>query len=157
MSPRRKWKWPRGVWLSAGDALTRVHHATDRLVWCFEGFCYCSLWVTTQRVIIHEQLMKNNYFLRLKTKEKNMKMDERLKQAIWKNLIWKVLISNYESPFILFQQLSRILSLSALATLPKTQIMFTQTMATDGQSRLILLGIRFTRNANADCLTQHKF
>lgn len=85
-----------------------------------------------------------------------MKMDKRLKQAIWKNLIWKVLISNYESPFILFQQLSRILSLSALATLPKTQIMFTQ-MATDGQSRLILLGIRFTRNANADCLTQHKF
>ena len=101
--------------------------------------------------------MKNNYFLRLKTNEKNMKMDERLKQAIWKNLIWKVLISNYVSPFILFQQLSRTLSLSALATLPKTQIMFTQTMATDGQSRLILLGIRFTRNANADCLTQHKF
>lgn len=84
-------------------------------------------------------------------------MDKRLKQAIWKNLIWKVLISNYESPFILFQQLSRTLSLSALATLPKTQIMFTQTMATDGRSRLILLGIRFTRNANADCLTQHKF
>lgn len=84
-------------------------------------------------------------------------MDKRLKQAIWKNLIWKVLISNYESPFILFQQLSRILSLSALATLPKTQIMFTQTMATDGQPRLILLGIRFTRNANVDCLTQHKF
>lgn len=50
--------------------------------------------------------MKNNYFLRLKTKEKNMKMDKRLKQAIWKNLIWKVLISNYVSPFILFQQLS---------------------------------------------------
>ena len=98
---------------------------------------------------------ENNYFLRLKTKEKNMKMDKRLKQAIWKNLIWKVLISNYVSPFILFQQLSRTLSLSALATLPKTQIMFTQTMATDGQSRLILLGIRFTRNAN--CLTQHKF
>lgn len=92
-----------------------------------------------------------------KLKKKNMKMDKRLKQAIWKNLIWKVLISNYESPFILFQQLSRILSLSALATLPKTQIMFTQTMATDGQSRLILLGIRFTRNANVDCLTQHKF
>lgn len=100
--------------------------------------------------------MKNNYFLRLKTKEKNMKMDKRLKQAIWKNLIWKVLISNYVSPFILFQQLSLTLSLSALATLPRTQIMFTQTMTTDGQSRLILLGIRFTRNANADCLTQHK-
>ena len=33
---------------------------------------------------------ENNYFLRLKTKEKNMKMDKRLKQAIWKNLIYFV-------------------------------------------------------------------
>lgn len=34
--------------------------------------------------------MKNDYFFRLKTKEKNMKMDKRLKQAIWKNLIYFV-------------------------------------------------------------------